>query len=144
MDATTGDYRLTTDPGARDLDAIHRFLADAYWAIGRPTEVIDRSLEGSLVFSLLHEGRQVGMARVVTDRATFAWLCDVYVEPAHRGHGIGAWMIEQVLAHPDVAGLRTWLLGTTYSHSLFARFGFTPLADPSRFMIRHPADAPGP
>ena len=81
MEWTRGDYRLTTDPALRDRDAIHRFLADAYWAIGRPAEVIDRSLDGSMVFSLLRDGTQVGMARVVTDRAVFAWLCDVYVEP---------------------------------------------------------------
>jgi len=141
MDWMRGEYRLTTDPAARDPDAIHRFLADAYWAVGRPTEVIDRSLAGSMVFSLLHGDRQVGMARVVTDGAVFAWLCDVYVEPTHRG-GIGTWMVEQVLAHPDLAGLRMWLLQTSYSHSLYARLGFTALPDPSKLMVRR-ADPAG-
>ena len=93
-------------------------------------DVIDRSLDGSLVFSLLRDETQVGMSRVVTDRAVFAWLCDVYVEPAHRG-GIGTWMVERVLAHPDLAGVRMWLLQTSFSHSLYQRLGFTALpADP--------------
>ncbi len=135
MEWTRGDYRLTTDPALRDRDAIHRFLGDAYWAVGRPADVIDRSLDGSMVFSLLRDGTQVGMTRVVTDRAVFAWLCDVYVEPAHRG-GIGTWMVERVLAHPDLAGVRMWLLQTSYSRSLYERLGFTALPDPSKVMVR--------
>lgn len=127
-------YTISTDPASIDREAVHRFLAEAYWASGRPTEVIDRSLDGSLTFGLFHDGRQVGMARVVTDRATFAWLCDVFIEPEHRGAGLGQWLVSVVLAHPALQGLR-WLLGTSYSHSLYARFGFTEL-EPGRFMIR--------
>ncbi len=141
MEPTLDRYRLSTDPGDRDPEAIHRYLADAYWAVGRPTAVIDRSLDGSITFTLLHDGRQVGMARVVTDRATFAWLCDVYLEPEHRGHGVGEWMVAQVMDHPDLQGLGRWMLATSYSHSLYARLGFTALPEPEKFMIRRP---PGP
>jgi GNAT superfamily N-acetyltransferase len=143
MDPTRDGYRLSTDPADRDLEAIHRYLADAYWAIGRPTDVIDRSLDGSMTFTLLHDGRQVGMARVVTDRATFAWLCDVYLEPEHRGDGLGRWMVEQVLDHPELQGLGRWLLATSYSHRLYERLGFTALPEPDKYMIRRPPETSG-
>ena len=101
--------------------------------------MIDRSLERSLTFSLFHGDAQVGMARVVSDFATFAWLCDVYVDPAHRGDGLGAWLIEVVSSHPDLREVSRWLLATSYSQSLYARFGFTELPHPDRYMIRRPA-----
>jgi len=136
MEWTRGAYIVSTDPQRIDRAAVHRFLADAYWASDRPAEVIDRSLENSLTFGLYTGGRQVGMARVVSDQATFAWLCDVYVEPEHRGDGLGQLLVSVVLGHPDLQGLRRWMLGTSYSHSLYARFGFTELPEPDRFMIR--------
>ena len=136
MDWTDGDYTITTDPALVDRAAVRRFLADSYWAAQRPGEVIDRSLDHSLAFALLHGGRQVGLARVVTDYATFAWLCDVYIEPEHRGDGLGQWLVSVVLEHPELQGLQRWMLGTTHSHSLYARFGFTPLPDPGRMMIK--------
>ena len=136
MEWTRRGYTVTTDPARIDRAAVRRFLADAYWASDRPAEVIDRSLDHSLTFVLLHEGVQVGMARVVTDRATFAWLCDVYIEADHRGDGLGQWLMEVVLGHPELAGLKRWLLATSYSHSLYARVGFTPLPDASQFMIK--------
>jgi GNAT superfamily N-acetyltransferase len=128
-------YTISTDPSMIDLDAVHRFLATAYWAADRPAEVIDRSLGASLTFGLYHDGHQIGMARVVSDYATFAWLCDVFIEPAHRGSGLGQWLVSVVTDHPSLQGLRTWLLGTSYSHSLYARVGFTEL-EPGLFMIR--------
>ena len=134
IEAVRGAYTITTDPDRLDHETVRRFLADAYWASDRPAEVIERSLENSLVFALLHEGTQVGMARVVSDYATFAWLCDVYIDPGHRG-GLGQWLMEVVSAHPDLQGLRTWMLGTSYSHSLYARFGFRDVP-PDRFMYR--------
>ena len=136
MDWTRGDYTITTDPDLVDRVAVRRFLADAYWADDRPGEVIDRSLEHSLTFALRHDDRQVGMARVVTDYATFAWLCDVYIEPEHRGDGLGQWLVSVVLAHPELQGLNRWMLGTSYSHSLYERLGFTELPEPGKFMIR--------
>jgi len=136
MEWTRGAYLVTTDPTRLDRAAVHRFLQDAYWASDRPADVIDRSLDHSITFALLHDGAQVGMARVVTDRATFAWLCDVYIEAAHRGDGLGQWLMEVVLGHPELTGLRRWLLSTSYSHSLYARVGFTELPDPSKWMIK--------
>jgi GNAT superfamily N-acetyltransferase len=135
VEAVRGPYTITTDPERIDRDAVHRFLADSYWASDRPADVIKRSFENSLAFALLHDDAQVGMARVVTDYATFAWLCDVYIEPAHRGDGLGQWLVSVVSAHPDLQGLRTWMLGTSYSHTLYARFGFKDVP-PDRFMIR--------
>jgi GNAT superfamily N-acetyltransferase len=114
---------------------IHDFLANrSYWALGRPLEVARRSLEYSLCFGLYERGKQVGFARVVTDRATFAWPCDVFVLEAYRGRGLSKWLIESVMSHPDLQGLRRVLLGTREAHGLYERFGFKPLADPIGFM----------
>jgi GNAT superfamily N-acetyltransferase len=139
MDWQNGEYMITTDPGRIDRGAIRRFLADAYWAADRQPEVIERSLDNSLTFGLFHGGRQIGMARVVSDYATFAWLCDVFIEPAHRGSGLGKWLVSVVVGHPELQGLRRWLLGTRDAHDLYARFGFTELPDPKRFMMRQEA-----
>jgi len=136
MEWTHGDYEVTTDPARIDRDAVRRFLAQSYWAADRTGEVIDRSLDHSLVFSLFHGGRQVGLARIVTDYATFAWLCDVFIEGDHRGNGLGQWLMSVVSDHPDLQGLKRWFLATSRSHSLYARFGFKPLPNPERFMLK--------
>jgi GNAT superfamily N-acetyltransferase len=136
MDWTRGEYTITTDSERVDRTAVRRFLADSYWAADRPGDVIDRSLENSLTFSLFHADRQVGMARVVSDFATFAWLCDVYIEPDHRGDGLGQWLVSVVMGDQRLQGLRRWLLGTNSSHSLYARFGFIALPEPDRIMIK--------
>jgi GNAT superfamily N-acetyltransferase len=130
-----GDFLISTDPGLLDVPLIHDFLANrSYWAMGRPLEVVRRALENSLCFGLYEQGRQVGLARLVTDRATFGWLCDVFVLEDNRGRGLAKWLIECVLGHPAVQGLRRVLLGTRDAHGLYERYGFTPLADPTRFM----------
>jgi GNAT superfamily N-acetyltransferase len=136
LDWRRGPYTISTDPDRIDLEAVHRFLADSYWAADRPPDVIDRSLQRSLTFGLFHGETQIGMARVVSDFATFAWLCDVYIEPAHRGSGLGRWLVEVVSGHPDLRGVGRWLLATSHSHSLYAGFGFTELPEPDRYMIR--------
>jgi N-acetylglutamate synthase-like GNAT family acetyltransferase len=136
--ARRGPYFLSTDPALLDVSLIHAFLSEqSYWAPGIPREVVERSLKNSLCFGLFHESQQVGFARLVTDRATFAWLGDVFVIDAHRGQGLGVWMIESLLTHPDLQGLRRMLLGTRDAHGLYARFGFTPLAAPARFLEIH-------
>lgn len=133
--ARQGDFLISTDPGLLDVPLIHDFLANrSYWAAGRPLEVVRRSLDHSLCFGLYERGRQVGFARVVTDRATFAWLCDVFVLEEYRGRGLSKWLVECVVGHPDLQGLRRVLLGTRDAHSLYERYGFKPLADPTRFM----------
>jgi GNAT superfamily N-acetyltransferase len=133
--ARQGDLLISTDPTLLDVTLIHDFLANrSYWATGRPLQVLRRSLENSLCFGLFEQGRQAGFARVVTDQATFAWLCDVFVLEAYRGRGLSKWLIECVLASPALCGLRRFLLGTRDAHGLYSRFGFTPLSDPTRFM----------
>jgi N-acetylglutamate synthase-like GNAT family acetyltransferase len=125
---------ITTDPERVDLDTLHRWLSSSYWAPGIPKEIVKRSIEGSIPFSAFLDGIQVGFARVVTDRATFAWLADVWVEEAHRGRGIGHALMEAVVAHPDVQTLRRFLLATRDAHSLYAQYGFTPIDKPEAYM----------
>jgi GNAT superfamily N-acetyltransferase/uncharacterized damage-inducible protein DinB len=130
-----GDFLVSTDPALLDVPLLHDFLANrSYWATDRAAEVVRRSLDHSLCFGLYERGKQVGFARVVTDRATFAWLCDVFVLEQYRGQGLGKWLVESVLGHPALQQLRRVLLGTRDAHGLYARHGFTPLADPGRFL----------
>ena len=138
-DHVRGAYTISTDPSRLDEAAIHRFLASSYWARGIPLETLRRSLAASLCFGLFHHGEQVGFAPVVTDRATFAWLCDVWIEEPHRGAGLGQWLVETVIGHPDLRGLRRFLLATRDAHALYARCGFRPPDRPQAFMeIHHP------
>jgi GNAT superfamily N-acetyltransferase len=129
------NYLVTTDPARLDLDAVHGFLAGAYWSAGIPRELLARAIANSLCFNLLEDGsRQVGFARVCTDGATFAYLMDVYVLPERRGQGLGHWLMECVMAHPSLAGLRRFLLITKDAHWLYRPFGFAPLAHPERYL----------
>jgi GNAT superfamily N-acetyltransferase len=131
-------YEISTDRTRLDIPRVHRFLStEAYWSPGVPREVVERSIENSLPFGVYTEGgEQVGFARVVSDRATFAWLADVYIESAHRGHGLGKRLVAEVLEHPELQGLRRWMLGTADAHELYRRFGFDGLKDVRRFMAR--------
>lgn len=129
-------YTVSTDPARLDLDAIHDYLANqSYWARNRPREMVERSLRNSLCFGLYFGAEQVGLARVISDCATYAYLCDVYVLPEHRGKGLSKWLIGLVVAHPDLQNLRRFALATRDAHGLYARFGFTPLTDPERHMV---------
>jgi GNAT superfamily N-acetyltransferase len=134
-----GEYEISTDPARIDLERTHQFLSEeAYWSPGVPLDVVRRSIEGSIVFGVYRGRTQVGMARVVTDRATFAWLADVWIDPAERGNGLGKWLMECVKSHTDLQGLRRWMLATRDAHGLYAQYGFTPI-DADRFMeIRDP------
>jgi GNAT superfamily N-acetyltransferase len=139
--AHRGDYLISTDPGLLDLTAIRDFLANhSYWAMGIPVETLRRAIDGSLCFGLYEHRRQIGLARVVTDRATFAWLCDVFVLEEYRGRGLSKWLMECVVAYPDLQGLRRFILGTRDAHTLYSRFGFKPLGDPTRFLEIHHHD----
>jgi GNAT superfamily N-acetyltransferase len=132
---TRGAHTVTTDRTRLDIDAVHAFLVHAYWCEGVPRELLARAIANSLCFSLLEEGsRQVGLARVCTDSATYAYLMDVYILPAHRGQGLGRWLIECVMDHPRLAGLRRFSLVTRDAHGLYSHFGFRPLAHPDRHM----------
>ncbi|HEV8470878.1 MAG TPA: GNAT family N-acetyltransferase [Candidatus Limnocylindria bacterium] len=131
---------VSSDPRHIDRDLVWRFLHDdAYWALGVPREVMERAFDGSICFSAFdldpdRGGRQIGFARVVTDRATFAWLCDVFVLKEHRGRGVAKRLMDAVMAHPDLKGLRNVLLATRDAHGLYARYGFAPIDEPQRWM----------
>ena len=129
-----GPYAVSTDPERLDIAVTTTFLAESYWASEIPEPVVRRSVEGSIAFGVYEDDRQVGFARVVSDRATFAWVGDVFILDSHRGRGLGLWLMRCVLAHPDLQELRRWLLASTSARGLYARLGFTPLAAPERFM----------
>jgi GNAT superfamily N-acetyltransferase len=140
MDDRKDGYRISDDPALLDLDVIHGFLRESYWSPGVPREVVEKSVRGSLCFGIYRDAAQVGFARCVTDRATFAWLADVFVLPAHRGRGLSKWLLERIRAHPDLQGLRRFCLATRDAHGLYAQYGFVPLRSPDRFMEIHDPD----
>jgi GNAT superfamily N-acetyltransferase len=127
-------FVVTTDPSRIDARAVHAYLEQSYWAAGIPLSVVERAIARSLCFSVLDGDRQIGFARVVTDAATFAYLCDVYVLEEYRGYGLGEWLIRTVAAHPDLQGLRRFLLMTRDAHGLYAKVGFALIARPERCM----------
>jgi GNAT superfamily N-acetyltransferase len=128
-------YQLTTDPSHVDKAAVHRWLSeDSYWAAGRAYDVVSRSIDGSVPYTILRDGRQVAFARAVTDGATFAWICDVYVDPAHRGRGLGVWLVDAMVEDFADAGVLRLLLATRDAHEVYRRSGFEPVAGPQRFM----------
>jgi len=127
---------ISTDPARPDLDAIYEMLTRSYWAKGRSKEMIGRSLQNSLVFGIYDGSRQIGLARVISDYATFAWLCDVFIHEDYRGKGIGKWLMETILSHPDLLEMRRFILATRDAHGLYAQYGFKPLASPESWMER--------
>lgn len=133
-------YTIDTDPDRLDIGLVHHWLStDAFWALGRSRDLVERSMRGSLNFGVYDaEGTQVGYARVVTDRATFAWLCDVYVDSAHRGRGLGVRLTTAVRDHLAPYGLKRTLLATLDAHELYAKVGFAPVPDPTTLMILSP------
>lgn len=135
-----GRYLVSTDASLLDIGRIHGFLTRSYWAKGIPRDTVARSIENSIAFGLYDAGGQIGFARVVTDRATFAYLGDVYVEEEYQGQGLGKLLMRAVLAHPDLQGLRRWMLGTRDAHGLYRQFGFSGLRDPERWMDKHDRD----
>lgn len=120
-----GEYTLSTERAKLDLDVIHAFLTESYWAKGRSKERVAQSIEHSLPFAIYREEALVAFARVVTDRVVLAWVCDVFVLPEHRGRGLGKWLMEAMLAAPELRSIRRFALGTRDAHGLYRRFGFT-------------------
>jgi GNAT superfamily N-acetyltransferase len=132
-------FEISTDRARLDVALVHEFLRTSYWAEGRGRSVVERSIDHSLCFGVYQGGRQVAFARVVSDRAVFAYLMDVFVVPEFRGRGISKALMRAVLDHPDLQNLRLFLLATRDAHGLYERFGFRPLAEPERMMaIRNP------
>ncbi len=135
MLATKGEFAIDTDKARLDVDAIQAFLVnDSYWARTRTREQTETAIENSICFGLYHGDRQIGFARVVSDRATFAYVGDVYVIDEFRGQGLSKWLMATMLDHPELQGLRRWILATRDAHGLYAQFGFTELVHPDRWM----------
>lgn len=133
-----GDYTVSDAPGRLDIDAVHQFLSQSYWARGIARAKLEDAIRHSLCFGLYAPGTQIGFACVVTDRATFAYLMDVYVLQAYRGKGLGRWLMDCVIRHPGLANVPRWLLATRDASAFYARYGFRPLADPERVMEWRP------
>jgi GNAT superfamily N-acetyltransferase len=127
-------YQISTNKRRLNVALIHDFLRSTYWAKDIPRSVVEKSIRNSLCFGVFYRGKQVGFARMITDRATLAYLADVFIVPEHRGRGVGKLLIGRILAHRDLQGLRRILLATKDAHGLYAAFGFKPLANPERFM----------
>lgn len=134
------EFTISTDPARVDLGVVHRFLTGSYWAKDVPLETVRRSLAHSLPFGLYRGAEQIGFARVVSDFATVAYVGDVFVLDAWRGRGLSVWLMRTVVAHPDLQGLRRWILLTRDAHTLYEKVGFTPLAAPPRWMERWDPD----
>jgi GNAT superfamily N-acetyltransferase len=129
-----GDLLVSTDPARLSIDAIHAFLTRSYWAAGISREIVERSIRHSLSFGVFEGADQVGFARVISDRATFAYIADVFIIESDRGRGLALWLMECIKAHPDLQGLRRWMLGTRDAHGLYRHVGFHPLGDPAIYM----------
>jgi GNAT superfamily N-acetyltransferase len=127
-------FEISTDAARVDRAAVHAFLSRSYWARGITRELVDRSIDHSLVFGIYSGDRQVGFARAITDRATFAYLADVFILEEWRGRGLGLWLVETIRAHPDLQGLRRWSLVTRDAHGLYQKAGFARPAHPERLM----------
>ncbi len=134
---TRGTMEVSCDVQDVDAALVAEFLTTSYWAKGISREIVEKALKGSLCFTLLDDGRQVGFARIISDRATFAYLADVFVLPDYRGRGLARWLVECVVSHPELQGLRRWMLATLDAHGLYEKFGFTPLKRPERYMELH-------
>jgi GNAT superfamily N-acetyltransferase len=133
-DVNQADYELSTDKERLDVQTIHAFLTQSYWAPGIPKSIVQQAIAGSMCFGVYQGPVQVGFARVITDKATFAYLADVFILDAHRGRGLSKRLMEYILAHPDLQGLRRFMLAANDAHGLYRRFGFAEPKNPARFM----------
>ena len=134
VESVRGDYIISTDRSRIDVAAVHAFLSRSYWSPGIPEDTVRRSIAGAICFGIYHSGRQAGFARVITDQATYAYLADVYVLEEHRGRGLAKWLMEVIMSHPALQGLRRFALSTRDAHALYRQFGFELVANPERQM----------
>jgi GNAT superfamily N-acetyltransferase len=134
MQWSDNEYTISDEYALLDIALIHEFLRNTYWAKAIPRETVIKALENSLCFGLFHHDKQISFGRVVTDRATFAYLSDVFVIDSYRGRVLGKWLISCILDHPELQGLRRWLLATLDAHGLYRQHGFASLHNPERFM----------
>jgi N-acetylglutamate synthase-like GNAT family acetyltransferase len=133
-------YTITTDKEKFDVDLIHSFLTNSYWAEGISREIIRRSIDGALCFGVFENNKQIGFARMITDKATFAYLADVFIIEEYRGRGLSKWLMQIVISHPDLQGLRRMMLATRDAHELYKKFGFIRLNNVDRWMHIHDPD----
>lgn len=132
------NFCISTDKARLDVEAIHEFLSTkAYWCLNIPKGKVQTAIDNSLCFGVYEREQQIGFARVITDYSAIAYLGDVYILEAYRGHGLSKWLIETIMAHPDLQGLRRWILLTKDAHGLYRQFGWTDIADPSKWMEVH-------
>ena len=136
MNWTKDRYTISDEPKRLQLEVIVEYLARAYWSNQRPRAIVEKSLQHSLCFGVYENQTQIGFARVISDHATFAYLADVFILESHQGHGLGKWLVQTILEHPDLQGLRRWILATRDAHGLYAQFGFAALENPDRYMTK--------
>lgn len=135
------EFTITTDPATLDIPYIHTFLSErSYWAEGIPLDIVKASIKGSVCFGVYHGHRQIGFARVITDKATFGYLADVFIDENYRGRGLSKWMMGSIMAHPELQGFRSWQLATHDAQGLYAQFGFQPLDHPEHIMRKKDPD----
>jgi GNAT superfamily N-acetyltransferase len=140
MEWNKGEFIISTDQSRLDIPYIHQFLTTSYWAEGIPVETVQKSIAGSLCFGIYHKNKQVGFARMVTDKATFGYLADVFIDETYRRQGLSKWLMEVITGHPDLQGFRRLLLATRDAHGLYRKFGYSDLTFPERWMhIHNPA-----
>jgi len=137
MEWTKDDFIISTDKDKIDIHFVHNFLSKCYWAESITKEVVERSIKGSVCFVVLHQQQQVGFARVISDEATFAYLADVFIDEAYRGKGLSRWLIECILSHPGLQGLRRFLLATRDAHGLYEKAGFERMQQIDPWMQIH-------
>lgn len=140
MELKKDTFTISADKFKLNIPYIHQFLSQSYWAENIPVEIVKRSIDGAVCFGVYDGERQVGFARVITDKATFGHLADVFIDEKYRGLGLSKWLMETIMAHPDLQGFRTWTLGTRDAHGLYAKFGFTPVDNPARMMRKYDAE----
>ena len=134
MDLYKDSYTISTDTSKLNIPYIHQFLTKSYWAENIPVEIVQKSIEGSVCFGVFDSHGQIGFARVITDKATFGYLADVFIDEKHRGRGLSKLLMETIMEHKDLQGLRSWQLATRDANGLYAKFGFKPLDNPERIM----------
>ena len=133
------NYVITDQKSKIDIDYVHDFLTKSYWSPGVKLQIVKKAMQGSLCFGIYNKDKQIGYARMITDKATFAYLADVFIEEKFRGRGLGKWLVEVILGHPGLQGLRRIMLATKDAHQLYEQCGFTSITNPERYMVYNPA-----
>ena len=137
METQYEDYQISTDISKLNIEFVHNYLCyHSYWAAGIPESIVRQSIEGALCFGVFHKRKQVGFARIISDYATIAYMGDLFIDEDYRGRGLSKWLLENMIRHPKLQGLRRWILATADAHSLYEQFGFTTLSRPERWMER--------